>query len=177
MESNFEAVISKHQDSVFRMLCHLTKDRSLSQDLLQETLLRAYHCEKPIDESKYRNWLLKVAKNIAIDYNRRKSRLRKLESDIDEINFSLSLDSHYYCSDNSNYDLSQTEETRRYEYVSNLVKKKFECCFLLKSEKTILKYCCLKGFSYAKSAKILNCSPVTVRRNYLSAISKIREYF
>ncbi|MDR0618704.1 MAG: hypothetical protein LBG17_02270, partial [Bacteroidales bacterium] len=83
----------------------------------------------------------------------------------------------YYYSDDIGCDSTQSEDMKRYEYVSDLLKKKFECCFLMKSEKMILKYCYLKGFSYAKSAKLLNRSPDAVRKSYLSAINKIRRCF
>jgi RNA polymerase sigma factor (sigma-70 family) len=171
MRPHFETIISKHQSSAFKMLCHLTKDRSLSQDLLQETLLRAYYCEKSIDDNKYRNWLLTIAKNVVIDHNRKKARLKKSKINITEIYFSLGLDNFGY-----SYDSLQMEDTEQYEFVSYLIKQKFECCFLHKFEKIILRYCYLKGFSYAKSAKILHCSPVTVRLNYLSAIDKIKRH-
>jgi RNA polymerase sigma-70 factor (ECF subfamily) len=172
MQSNFEAVISKYQNNTLKMLYRLTKDYTLSQDLLQETLLRAYHCEKSIDENKYQNWLLKIAKNIAIDYSRKSKRFRRFETDVTEISFNFGLDGFDYCG-----EVSRTEDTERYEYVQRLISQKFECCFLQKLEKMVLKYHYLKGFSYAKSAKMLHCSPVTVRRSYLSAIDKIRKYF
>ena len=77
------------------------------------------------------------------------------------------MNSPYYYSDNTGYDSAQSEDMKRCEYVSDLLKKKIECCFLMKSEKMILKYCYLKDFSHAKNAKLPNSSPDAVRKSYL----------
>ncbi|MDR1974929.1 MAG: RNA polymerase sigma factor [Bacteroidales bacterium] len=182
----FEAIIAKHQRNVLKRLNYLTKDISLSMDLLQETLLRAYSNKElllSIDEREHQYWLLKVAKNVVTDHYRQKQRRSiKLEKDIIDIRFNLGWDinEQYYISEQ--FDIHEqcadTEQNKlKSELVENLIKQRFKQCFLLRSEILILKYCHIKGFSYVESAKKLGCSPNAARRYYMAAIKKIHINF
>ncbi|MDR1975190.1 MAG: RNA polymerase sigma factor [Bacteroidales bacterium] len=182
----FEAIIAKHQRNVLKRLNYLTKDISLSMDLLQETLLRAYSNKElllSIDEGGHRYWLLKVAENVVIDHYRQKQRRSiKLEKDIIDIRFNLGWDinEQYYISEqfDTHEQCADTEQDKlKSELVENLIKQRFKQCFLLRSEILVLKYYHIKGFSYVESAKKLGCSPSAARRYYMAAIKKIHINF
>jgi RNA polymerase sigma-70 factor (ECF subfamily) len=64
------AIQERHADAVFRFLLRLAHgDRPLAEDLLQETLLRAWRTidELPDDPESQRRWLFTAARRIAID--------------------------------------------------------------------------------------------------------------
>ena len=67
-------LIGKYQHRLYRYLVYLTRDRNLADDLFQETWLRVvergtrYNPNYPFE-----GWLLRVARNLAIDEMRRKN--------------------------------------------------------------------------------------------------------
>jgi RNA polymerase sigma-70 factor, ECF subfamily len=71
----FEEMVRRTSRLVFARLYLETGDTHLAEDLLQETLLRAYRSLRELaDPSGFRAWLLRIAQNTAIDAAR--SRLR-----------------------------------------------------------------------------------------------------
>ncbi len=76
-ESPFEAMVREHWDAVYRLLRSLCGNVHDTEDLAQETFLRAW---KRIDSfspgSKMRSWLLKIASNAFLDEQRRRKRSR-----------------------------------------------------------------------------------------------------
>ena len=72
------ALYSEHAAALWRYAVRLTGDRSRAEDVVQETLIRAWqHPEVTArDEGSARAWLYTVARNIIID-ERRSARFRK----------------------------------------------------------------------------------------------------
>jgi RNA polymerase sigma-70 factor (ECF subfamily) len=69
-DARMHAIQERHADAVFRFLLRLAfGNRPLAEDLLQETLLRAWRTidELPDDPESQRRWLFIVARRIAID--------------------------------------------------------------------------------------------------------------
>jgi len=67
-----ELITRLYQDNGAFILCyvtHLLRDRHLAEDVVQETMLRAWrHCARfSADKGSVRGWLMKVAHNIAVD--------------------------------------------------------------------------------------------------------------
>ena len=71
----FERIVRTYQAPVWRFLCHQVGDVHLAQDLTQETFVRAY---RRLDtfrfESKFTTWLYRIARNIAVDALRERTR-------------------------------------------------------------------------------------------------------
>ena len=60
---------------LFKVVFHIIRDRSIAEDLCQEAFIRYYNKKIPlpnIQESRY--WLIRVAKNLAFNYLKRKAR-------------------------------------------------------------------------------------------------------
>ena len=60
---------------LFKVVFNIVRDRNIAEDLCQEAFLRYYNKKIPIssvDESRY--WLIRVAKNLAFNYRKRKVR-------------------------------------------------------------------------------------------------------
>lgn len=71
----FEELVRLYQAQVFRFLCHLVADRSVAEDLTQETFLRAHQqMESFRFQSKFSTWIFQIARNAGIDTLRRRTR-------------------------------------------------------------------------------------------------------
>lgn len=69
------AVAADHGDDLFRFALHLTRDRELAQDLVHDTLLRAWERRHQFrGESSLRTWLHRILHNLAVDQLRRSNR-------------------------------------------------------------------------------------------------------
>jgi RNA polymerase sigma-70 factor (ECF subfamily) len=74
---SFEEVVNEHWPAVYRLLYCLSGNRHDSEDLTQETFLRAL---KRLDSfqpgTRLRSWLLRIASNAFFDVRRKRQRLR-----------------------------------------------------------------------------------------------------
>jgi RNA polymerase sigma factor (sigma-70 family) len=76
-ESPFEAMVREHWDAVYRLLHSLCRNVHDTEDLSQETFLRAWkRIESFAPGTKMRSWLLKIASNAFLDEQRRRKRTR-----------------------------------------------------------------------------------------------------
>lgn len=85
LASSMETLCRLHKAPLFRFLVRLTHgDRRAAEDMLQETLLRAwrYMQDQPVDVEKLRPWLFTVARRIAIDASRARQARPIASSDI-----------------------------------------------------------------------------------------------
>lgn len=77
----FTDLVRIHQEAVWRFLWQLTGDRTLAEDLAQETFLRAFDRLPSFRfEARFSTWLYRIARNTAIDAMRRRERRRALPS-------------------------------------------------------------------------------------------------
>jgi|SRR5580700_2340443 RNA polymerase sigma-70 factor, ECF subfamily len=71
----FEGMVREHWDSVYRLLQSLSGNIHDTEDLTQETFLRAWNRIDSFQRgSNLRSWLLKIASNAFFDQKRRKKR-------------------------------------------------------------------------------------------------------
>jgi RNA polymerase sigma-70 factor (ECF subfamily) len=82
----FESLVRACQADVWRFAYHLTRNRTVADDVTQETFLRAFKSLHSFrGQAKFTSWLLRIARNCAVDSYRR-TRLETLVGDdmIDE---------------------------------------------------------------------------------------------
>jgi RNA polymerase sigma-70 factor, ECF subfamily len=67
IHDDLRAVVDRHADSVYHVALSIVHDRALADDVVQETMVKAWR-QSPVapGEEIPRNWLLKVARNTAI---------------------------------------------------------------------------------------------------------------
>ncbi len=69
-----DSLIEQYQQRLSRYLVFFTRDRQLAEDLFQETWIRVLERGWQFDPRyKFESWLLRVARNLAIDAMRRKT--------------------------------------------------------------------------------------------------------
>src|SRR6516165_6528912 len=74
----FEELVRRTSRLVFARLYLETGDAHLAEDLLQETLLRAYHAIGRLNHpATLRTWLLTIAQNVLTDSVRREGRKKR----------------------------------------------------------------------------------------------------
>jgi RNA polymerase sigma-70 factor (ECF subfamily) len=75
----FESLVRDHQADVWRFAYHLTRDRTMADDVTQEAFLHAYRAMRSYrGEAKFTSWLLRIVRNCAIDAYRRTRRERAI---------------------------------------------------------------------------------------------------
>lgn len=73
----FEELVLRHQQKIFNYILSYVKDKSLADDLLQDTFIKIVHVLKNgnyRDEGKFVQWVMRIAHNLVIDYFRKDSR-------------------------------------------------------------------------------------------------------
>lgn len=76
-ERCFEVLHNRHKSKVFSTILLIVRDRDLAEDLYQETLIKViqYIREgKYNEEGKFLPWIVRIARNLAIDYFRKDKR-------------------------------------------------------------------------------------------------------
>ena len=71
----FETLYRRHNDSLFRYLLHLSRNRDVAEDVFQEVwgkIVKSRHRYRPT--AKFSTYLYKIARNCFIDYVRRNKR-------------------------------------------------------------------------------------------------------
>ncbi len=80
----FEALLARHQKSVFNFIFRFVNNREEAEELLQEVFIKVYRNVKDYNPvGKFKTWLFTVARNLCVDHYRKK-RLRYSES-LDEV--------------------------------------------------------------------------------------------
>lgn len=110
----FERVCAPYRNDVLRFLIWLSRDRALAEDVMQETLLRAWRSFDALtDESAARSWLLTIARReLARVFERKRLPMIDLDSAIAADDDALAApDSHDV--DDMRRAILQLEETYR----------------------------------------------------------------
>jgi RNA polymerase sigma-70 factor, ECF subfamily len=85
--ARIEEIHAKHSLALLRYLIRFAGERHAAEDMLQETMLRAWrHRDSlPWDDNGVRGWLFTVARNVAIDADRMR-RVRPAEVALTDLN-------------------------------------------------------------------------------------------
>jgi RNA polymerase sigma-70 factor (ECF subfamily) len=76
-EGAFRELLLRYERPVFSLIYRMVRDRTLAEDLAQETFIRAFNAIESYKAGyKFSNWIFKIANNHTIDYLRK----RKLDT-------------------------------------------------------------------------------------------------
>lgn len=72
-EKSFDALVSAHLRPVYNFVFQFVRDEAVSQDIVQETFVKAWKNIKKFDREKsFKTWIFTIAKNTAYDYFKKK---------------------------------------------------------------------------------------------------------
>lgn len=117
--------LGQYVPHVFRFAVYLVRDHHMAQDVAQDTLLRAWkHRQRLSSLDCPRTWLLRIAVNVAKDYQRKRGRMasktkplpEELAGDLPEPWFGMVQQEH--CADLRDVILKLTERERGVLYLS-----------------------------------------------------------
>lgn len=79
-EEAFSKLVSSYQDRLIGLFYHLVRDRSVAEDLAQETFLRIYRARHGYEpRAKFSTWLFHIAHNLASNKRRDKGRRKEVK--------------------------------------------------------------------------------------------------
>ncbi len=157
----FSGLVHQHLRRVFGVLYRIVNNRADAQDLAQDVFLKAYQRRHQLrDPERALPWLLRIASNAGIDFQRARAVERVPEAWTEELEPGPPAPSPEQA-------LVQHE---RQQLLREALK------VLAPKERTALVLRDLEGLSGAEVARALGCSEITVRTHIASARIKLRRY-
>jgi RNA polymerase sigma-70 factor, ECF subfamily len=163
----FEQLVTQHQRDIYLYIWRLTRGSDETQDLFQDTFLRAYKSYQRLPEAaNARAWLFKIATNLCRNYFRRQQRAPSigLQDALTAVERGTTLDRDAALDDPERCLLSSDLERQVLLLIDRLPLK----------QKAALIQRKLHGLSYDHIASSLQCSPESARANVFQALKKIR---
>lgn len=149
----FNELIEFYYPFVFKFLLKLTSNKSITEDLTQETFVKLINNIEKFNvkgKASFNTYLITIAKNTYIDY------LRCMNKELQEIHIESIPSNHFK---NESYDF---------------VLEKIENLPLVQKEAIKLKY--LEGYTLQEIAKIQQVESKTVKSRLFEARKKLKEY-
>ncbi|MBU9723413.1 RNA polymerase sigma factor [Bacillus alkalicola] len=147
----------EHSDDIYQYIFFMIRDHGQAKDLMQDTFLRAYDNFHRFDGDNPRGWLFRIARNITIDYIRRKKPITYF-FDIGSINTQHEVSAEHVATLNES-------ERELYEAIGNL-KVSYRDVILLRR---------IEGFSTEETADILEWDESKVRVTLSRAMKALKK--
>ncbi|BBI35260.1 RNA polymerase sigma factor SigY [Cohnella abietis] len=154
-DTELAALLREHYSMVFHYLLKVTMDRSLAEDMTQETMIRAIEKADRYDgSSKFSSWLITIGTRLFLDTLRKRKREQK------------------QLQDESRMSALQWETISRGTEWSELMESLEK---LSKEERMPLVLKHYYGYTYEEIGEIMSLPPGTVKSRIFYGIRKIRE--
>lgn len=85
----FDVLLQRHQTRVYNYILQMVKDRTLSDDIFQETFVKAISTIRQgryTESGKFPAWINRIARNLVIDFFRQEKSEGSISSDNDDFN-------------------------------------------------------------------------------------------
>lgn len=153
----FEQLVAKHQSAIRRFMLHQTLgDAELSDDLAQETFIKAYlHIGSYKGTARFSTWLFRIAYHVFIDYCKKNLRQRQLLEG--------------YSSDEAE-GVSHTEQINTMIDIAQALK------YLREEERTAIDLFYIEDLSHKRIAMIMDCPEGTVKSYILRGLHKLEKH-
>lgn len=159
-KSAFKQLFQKHKDKVYRTCCFMLNNKEDAEDISQEAFVKAYqNINMLINEEKYEYWLVSIARNLCLDFLRRKKKVQ-FTALVNEENKEIEIEDKKAL---KAFNLSG--ENSMQELIKEMPEKFREVL--------LLKY--INDYSYDKIAEVLSCPVGTVRSRLFFAKKIISE--
>lgn len=171
-QEDFEDEIVPHLDAMYNFALRLTSDPSDAEDLVQDTIVKAYRFFSSYEKgTNAKAWLFRILKNSYIN-NYRKQSKQPNQVDYDEVS------SFYETIRADRTDTSDLEDKMFRELIDDDISNALE--ELPEDFRTVVLLCDVEGFTYEEIANMLDVPIGTIRsrlhrgRNLLKA--QLKEY-
>lgn len=157
----FSGLVRQHLRRVFAVLYRMVNNRADAQDLAQDVFLKAYLRRRQLrDPERALPWLLRIASNAAIDFQRARAVQRVPEAWNQELEPGP-------LGPSPEQQLVRQERERQLHEALRVLAPKERAAIVLRD---------LEGLGSAEVARVLGCSQITVRTHIASARIKLRRY-
>ena len=161
----FSRLYEKYHADLFQFLFYMVNNRELAEDLVQEVYIKVLKSYDRFEgKSSEKTWMFSIARNVAIDFFRKKTSLKEQLLD----NFNLHVKSL-----NDQNPLPE-EITLANEEIKQ-VYRGLQCCSF--EQRIVILYRYFQDFSIADTATALGWSESKVKTTQHRAIKKLRKYF
>ena len=165
---HFDQLVQQHRREIYLYISRLTGGRDVTEDLFQETFLRAYKAYAALpDEANTRAWLFKIATNLCRKHVRYLQRHRdvSLHEVLTTVESAASRSHEADSGDPEQILLSQDLARTVHSLIDGLPFKQKAAVIQRK----------LQGLDYDSIAASLQCSPEAARAHVFQALKKIRQ--
>lgn len=163
-EFSFEEVIKENEKKILNLIFGMTGDYHLSEDLTQETFVKAFNAISNFNgKSKISTWLYRIAVNVTIDYQKKLATHKESPSELNDcetINHTNSEETDNQCQKHAIRDIL-------FSTISKMPEQQKEV-FILRE---------INGCSTKEVAEILDCSLDLVKWRLHKARSYLRKEF
>ncbi len=86
-EKCFEVLLSRHKDRVYNFINSKVQDRTIADDIFQDTFIKVINTLKVgkyNEEGKFLPWVMRIAHNLIIDFFRKSNRLPLFNNNYDD---------------------------------------------------------------------------------------------
>ncbi|WP_257009672.1 RNA polymerase sigma factor [Evansella halocellulosilytica] len=146
-----------YSNDIYKFILYMIHDHEQAKDLMQDTFIRAYHNLDFFQEENTKGWLFRIARNITIDFMRRKRPI-------------------YYMIDHSIFHPSQTLTPEQALALNEQEKELYMALTKLKrSYREVIILRKIKEFSIKETAQILGWSEGKIKTNLWRAMNSLKK--
>ena len=169
----FRILTERHYTNTLNFIYRFVKNRTLAEDLCQETFLRVWRCVptyRPI--AKFRTFLYHIAKNVCLKQLAKDQRTPQIES----------LDAPYSDEDENSHPIAVAIADTNYSPEALLIAKEtYEAIQaainkLSQEHQLVFQLTEVQGLSYQEVAEIVQCPIGTVASRKNAAIRQLRKF-
>ncbi|MBN2639114.1 MAG: sigma-70 family RNA polymerase sigma factor [Bacteroidales bacterium] len=164
--AGLQKLIELHQNRLYSYIFVMVKDRSLADDIFQDTFVKVIHTLKSgsySDEGKFIQWVMRIAHNLAIDHFRKQKKVNFTEPKSDQHDILNNLK----IADQSIEDMLVTQQI--HEDVKGLINH------LPEEQKEVLYLRCYAGLSFKEIAEQTEVSINTALGRMRYALINLRK--
>ncbi len=156
----FNQLVCKYKKAIFRLILKMIRNTEDAKDLSQEVFVKAYRNLKDFKgESSFRTWLIRVAINSCINFNRKK----KLKSFISFFEVTKPLVT-------SNSPAREMEKEKLQKDIDQAILR------LPEKQKEVFVLRFYQNLSHHQIAQVLGKTEGAVKSNYFQALKKLKKY-
>ena len=150
-------LFERHHVKLYNFFLRLTQDRSVSEDLVQETFLRILkYCDSYRQEAKFTTWMYQIASNLHLDHLRKRRPQIPLE-EVEEARLATAAD--------QGSDLAGRQEQEVLKRAMAMLAPRHRQVILLSR---------FQGMKYAHIADIIGCTVPSVKVMVHRSVAELR---